>query len=152
SRYLTSASPVEDEWGSKRLSTGQLPTPAAWDRRCEDRHSSSGVKAICCLTSSPGTAGVSPVAAIQARETRAVRGQGLGGHLPPRPSECEPDPEHLHRIERKFRIKAPLDVVGLTETVLLAREQEVANGISIAPQRLDHDLGLVRRHHGVLGP
>src|SRR6266446_8381185 len=66
-------------------------------------------------------------------------------------SECQPDPEHFHGIEGKFRIKAALDVVGLTEAMLLAREQEVADRISIAPQRLDHDLGLVRRHHGVLG-
>jgi hypothetical protein len=40
----------------------------------------------------------------------------------PRSSERQPDPEHLNRVKRKFRIKTALDVVGLTETVLLARE------------------------------
>src|SRR5215467_4520922 len=67
------------------------------------------------------------------------------------PSERQCDPEHLHRIERKLCIEAALDVVGRAETVLLTREQEVADSIAIAPQRLDHDLGLVRRHYGVLG-
>jgi hypothetical protein len=36
--------------------------------------------------------------------------------------ERQPDPEHLHRIKRKLRVKAALDVVGPTKTVLLACE------------------------------
>src|SRR5215475_8536709 len=64
--------------------------------------------------------------------------------------ERQPDPEHLHRIKRQLRIKTALDVVGLTKTVLLAREQEIADRISVAPQRLNHPLGLIRRHDGVL--
>ena len=35
--------------------------------------------------------------------------------------------------------------------MLLACEQEVADGITVAPQRFDHDFGLVRRHHSILG-
>ena len=39
---------------------------------------------------------------------------------------------------------------GLPEAVLLAREQEIADRIALAPQRLDHGFCLVRRHDGVL--
>src|SRR5215831_2458758 len=66
-------------------------------------------------------------------------------------SECQPDPKYLYRIEGDLRIEAALDVGGLAKAMLLAREQEIADGVSLTPQRLDHDLGLVRRHHGVLG-
>src|SRR5215472_5011436 len=36
--------------------------------------------------------------------------------------------------------------------MLLAREQEIANRIALAPQRLNHAFCLVRRHDGVLLP
>jgi hypothetical protein len=37
-------------------------------------------------------------------------------------SEREPGPEDFDRIEGKFRIEAALNVVGLPEAMLLARE------------------------------
>jgi hypothetical protein len=54
------------------------------------------------------------------------------------------------RVNREFGVEAAFDVGGLPETVLLARQQQIADGISIGPQRLDRNLGLVRRHHRVL--
>src|SRR5262249_26372934 len=95
------------------------------DDCCEHRDSSPGVKAICGVQLT-GSAGVPP--ALRHPQKEAGETPSLPGR-----SECEPDPEHLHRIEGKLGIKAALDVVGLTEAVLLAREQEVADGISLAP-------------------
>src|SRR6266516_4020632 len=69
-----------------------------------------------------------------------------------RTSEREPGPEDFDRIEGEFRIEAALNVGGLPEAVLLAREQEIADRIALAPQRLDHSSCLVRRHDGVLFP
>src|SRR5262249_50705015 len=66
-------------------------------------------------------------------------------------SECQPNPEYLDRIKGDFSIKATFDVGGLAKAVLLAREKEITDGISIAPQRLDHNFGLVRRHHRIIG-
>src|SRR5215471_10346141 len=66
-------------------------------------------------------------------------------------SESQPDPKHLYRIKGDLRLEAALDVGGLAKAMLLAREQEIADGVSLASQRLDHDLGLIRRHHGVFG-
>ena len=42
-----------------------------------------------------------------------------------RASEREPGPEDLDRIEGEFRIKAALNVAGLSKAMLLAREQEI---------------------------
>src|SRR5215468_5530334 len=69
-----------------------------------------------------------------------------------RASEREPGPENFDRIEGEFRIEAALNVAGLPEAMLLAREQEIANRITFAPQRLNHTFRLVRRHDGVLLP
>jgi hypothetical protein len=44
--------------------------------------------------------------------------------------------EHLDRIERESGIEAAFDIGGLPETVLLSREPEIADGVSVAPQRL----------------
>ena len=46
-----------------------------------------------------------------------------------RASEREPGPEDFDRIEGKFRIEAALNVVGLPEAMLLAREQEIAESL-----------------------
>src|SRR6266536_425560 len=69
-----------------------------------------------------------------------------------RASEREPGPEDFDRIEGEFRIEAALNVAGLPEAMLLAREQEIAHRIALAPERLDHAFCLVRRHDGVLVP
>src|SRR6516164_2500301 len=69
-----------------------------------------------------------------------------------RASEREPGPENFDRVEGEFRIEAALNVAGLPEAMLLAREQEIANRITFAPQRLNHTFRLVRRHDGVLLP
>src|SRR5262249_60647306 len=66
--------------------------------------------------------------------------------------EREPGAEDFDRIEGEFRIEAALNVAGLPEAMLLAREQEIANRIALAPQRLNHAFCLVRRHDGVLLP
>src|SRR5262249_2250770 len=66
--------------------------------------------------------------------------------------EREPGPEDFDRIEGEFRIEAALNVAGLPEAMLLAREQEIADRIAFAPQRLNHTFCLVRRHDGVLLP
>src|SRR6185436_9606519 len=50
----------------------------------------------------------------------------------------------------EFGIEAALNVAGPSEAMLLAREQEIADRIALAPQRLDHAFCLVRRHDGVL--
>jgi hypothetical protein len=42
-----------------------------------------------------------------------------------RASEREPGSEDLDRIEGEFRIKAALNVAGLSKAMLLAREQEL---------------------------
>src|SRR5215470_15630910 len=60
------------------------------------------------------------------------------------------DLEHLDRIEGELRIEAAPYGVGLAESVLLAGEQEIADGTAFAPQHIDHHLGLVRRHDRVL--
>src|SRR6266516_5167084 len=69
-----------------------------------------------------------------------------------RTSEREPGPEDFDRIEGEFRVEAALNVAGLPEAMLLAREQEIADRISLAPQCLDHTFSLVRRHDGILVP
>src|SRR5262249_56039670 len=66
--------------------------------------------------------------------------------------EREPGPEDFDRIEGEFRIEAALNVAGLAEAMLLAREQEIADRIAFAPQRLNHTFRLIRRHDGVLLP
>src|SRR5262244_237347 len=66
--------------------------------------------------------------------------------------EREPSAEDFDRIEGEFRIEAALNVAGLAEAMLLAREQEIADRIALAPQRLNHAFRLVRRHDGVLFP
>jgi len=43
----------------------------------------------------------------------------------------QPDLEHLDRIERELGIEAALDGVGLAEAVLLAGEQEIADGTAL---------------------
>jgi hypothetical protein len=48
-------------------------------------------------------------------------------------SEREPGPEDFDRIEGEFRIEAALNVAGLAEAMLLAREQEIADRIAFAP-------------------
>src|SRR5215472_18849764 len=68
------------------------------------------------------------------------------------PLEREPSPEDFDRIEGEFGIEAALNVAGLAEAMLLAREQEIADRIAFAPQRLNHTFCLVRRHDGVLLP
>src|SRR6516165_2993444 len=50
-----------------------------------------------------------------------------------RASEREPGPEDFDRIEGEFRIEAALNVAGLAEAMLLAREQEIADRIAFAP-------------------
>jgi hypothetical protein len=45
-------------------------------------------------------------------------------------SEREPGPEDFDRIEGEFRIEAALNVAGLPEAMLLAREQEIADRIA----------------------
>src|SRR6516225_8079617 len=50
-----------------------------------------------------------------------------------RASEREPGPENFDRVEGEFRIEAALNVAGLPEAMLLAREQEIANRIAFAP-------------------
>jgi hypothetical protein len=47
-----------------------------------------------------------------------------------RASEREPGPEDFDRIEGEFRIEAALNVAGLPEAMLLAREQEIADRIA----------------------
>src|SRR5262249_44153185 len=69
-----------------------------------------------------------------------------------RASEREPGPEDFDRLKAEFRIEAALNVAGLPEAMLLAREQEIADRIALAPQRLNHAFCLVRRHDGVLFP
>ena len=69
-----------------------------------------------------------------------------------RASEREPGAENFDRIKGEFRIEAALNVAGLPEAMLLAREQEIADRIALAPQRLNHAFCLVRRHDGVLLP
>src|SRR4051794_8874114 len=64
--------------------------------------------------------------------------------------EREPSAEHLDRIERKLGLEAALNICGLEKSVLLAREQEIADRVTLAPQRIDHGLGLVRRQDGTL--
>jgi hypothetical protein len=48
-------------------------------------------------------------------------------------SEREPGPENFDRVEGEFRIEAALNVAGLAEAMLLAREQEIADWIAFAP-------------------
>jgi hypothetical protein len=48
-------------------------------------------------------------------------------------SEREPGPEDFDRIEGEFGLEAALKVGGLPEAVLLAREQEIADRIALAP-------------------
>src|SRR5262245_16390787 len=69
-----------------------------------------------------------------------------------RASEREPRPEDFDRIKGQFRIEAAFNVAGFPEAMLLAREQEIADRIALAPQRLNHAFCLVRRHDGVLLP
>src|SRR5215475_6203918 len=100
---------------------------------CKHRDSRSAVKAISCpATRNPGD------------QDDAVRSGRKS-------SECQPNPEYLHRIEGDLRIEAALNVGGLAETVLLAQEQEITDGVAIAPQCIDHHFGLVGRDHRVLG-
>src|SRR6202045_2212016 len=67
-------------------------------------------------------------------------------------SKTQPDPEHLGGVEIKLRIEATLDGGGPAEAVLLAGEEEIGDRIALAPERLDHDLGLVGRHDRILLP
>src|SRR6476659_8295560 len=64
--------------------------------------------------------------------------------------KTQADPEHLGRIEIELRIEAALDGGGLAEAVLLAGKEEIRDRIAFAPERLDHDLGLVGRHDRIL--
>src|SRR5215470_1406205 len=100
---------------------------------CEDRVSRAAVKAISCLAT--GNPTITGDAVSSSRKS----------------SECQPNPEYLDRIKGDFSIEATFDVGSLAKAVLLAREKEITDGISIAPQRLDHNLGLVRRHHRIVG-
>src|SRR6266511_3402932 len=84
------------------------------------------------------------IAARSERDTAAVPLMGA------RASEREPGPEDFDRIEGEFGIEAALNIGGLPEAVLLAREQEIADRVALAPQRFDHGFCLVRRHDGVL--
>src|SRR5262249_43246134 len=67
-------------------------------------------------------------------------------------SEREPGPEDFDRIKGEFRIEAKLNVAGLAEAMLLAREQEIADRIALAAQCLNHAFCLVRRHDGAPPP
>ena len=69
-----------------------------------------------------------------------------------RASEREPGPEDVDRIKGEFRIEAALNVAGLPEAMLLARDQEIADRIALASQCLNHAFCLVRRYDGVLLP
>jgi hypothetical protein len=42
-------------------------------------------------------------------------------------SEAQSDPEYVYGEEVEFGVEGTLDVLGLAETVLLARKQEVPN-------------------------
>src|SRR5207248_9863054 len=59
------------------------------------------------------------------------------------------DLEDLDRIEGELGFKAAPDGGALAKAVLLAREQEIADCVALAPKRVDHGLGLVRRHNCV---
>src|SRR5205085_4932677 len=50
------------------------------------------------------------------------------------------------RVEVQLAVERALDVLGLAEAVLLALEGDVGDGQLFTPERLDHQLGLVRRH------
>jgi hypothetical protein len=67
-------------------------------------------------------------------------------------SKTQADPKHLGGIEIKLRVEAALDRRGLAKAVLLAGKEEIRNRIALAPERLDHDLGLVGRHDRILLP
>src|SRR5260370_18915290 len=66
--------------------------------------------------------------------------------------EREAGAEDFDRIEGEFRVEAALNVAGLAEAMLLARDQEISDRIAFAPQRFNHTFRLVARHNGVLFP
>src|SRR5438105_10437415 len=68
-----------------------------------------------------------------------------------RASKREPGAEDQRGVEIEFGVERALDRLGAAEAVLLAGEQQVGDRDAAAAQRLDHHLGLVRRHDTVLG-
>src|SRR5206468_6446530 len=50
------------------------------------------------------------------------------------------------RVEIQLAVERALDVLGLSEAVLLALEGDVCDGKILSSQSLDHQLGLIRRH------
>lgn len=63
----------------------------------------------------------------------AVLAEAANGRISQNLSEREPGAEHLDGVEGEFGVEAALDVGGLAEAVLLAREQEIADRIAFAP-------------------
>src|SRR5205085_3341744 len=57
---------------------------------------------------------------------------------------CEREAEDA-RVEVQLSVEGALDVLGLAEAVLLALECDVGDGQTLPAERLDHQLGLVRR-------
>jgi hypothetical protein len=60
------------------------------------------------------------------------------------------DAEDIDSIEVELGVETALNVASLPEAMLLAREEEIANRIAFAPQRLNHSFCLIRWHDGVL--
>src|SRR2546430_16475677 len=66
-------------------------------------------------------------------------------------SEFQPLIRQEGRVKIKFRIECPLCVVGATEPVLLAVEQQIEKRDTPSAERFDHRLGLLRRHDPAFG-
>src|SRR6266508_1241096 len=59
-------------------------------------------------------------------------------------------PKQIFCIEVELGIQRALDVLGLAKAMLLAFERKIGHRQAFCPQRIDHQLGLTRRHDLVL--
>ena len=59
--------------------------------------------------------------------------------------------EDQRGVEIELRVEGALDRLGAAEAVLFAGEQQIADRNAAGAQRVDHHLGLVRRHDAVVG-
>src|SRR5580700_6954854 len=68
-----------------------------------------------------------------------------------RDTELQPLIRQKRRVKIEFSVERPLDVVGAAEPVLLTVKQQIEKRDPAPAKRIDHLLGLLRRHDPILG-
>src|SRR4051794_25637700 len=78
-----------------------------------------------------------------------VPGSRPGQAFPENALIRQPGAEHRDGVEIQLGVEAALDVATLAEAMLLAGEQEIADGLAATAERRNHSLGLVGWDNGV---